>query len=348
MTSQENEPFNLLILGKSGNGKSALGNHLLNKQVFKSRRSPSSVTKRCQREEGHIGNRPIVVVDTPGTMDTHLDPDELMKHLAEATVLSPDGYHAFLLVFSSITRITAEEKEAVEIIAKLFGRGFFKYAIFVFTFGNVFNADLKTQSDQLAAFEDYINDLDPEMKAFIGRCQGGYILVNAVEGNEALKKNTNVEILGMVEDLVTANKGRRYTNEYFEAVQEQLIQKQKHELEMKRMKEELEEQKLKQKYLDMEVEVERVRREREWDRERLTERESEWRRDKEFKREMEMVRERERAFERERERERAFERERERERKFERERERYKREHDSVINLIWDKMKRAFHTFTGH
>ncbi len=81
----------IVLLGKTGVGKSATGNTILGRDAFKADLSQELVTKECQRETCGINGRNITVIDTPGLFDTELTNEEIQREISNCISMSLPG-----------------------------------------------------------------------------------------------------------------------------------------------------------------------------------------------------------------------------------------------------------------
>ncbi|XP_056891506.1 uncharacterized protein LOC130527258 isoform X1 [Takifugu flavidus] len=210
----------LVLLGRSGSGKSTAGNVILGQEEFKTLpESLTAVTKACEKKRNVVEGRRVAVVDTPDWFNSERTPDEVRAEISACVTLSSPGPHVFLFCVP-LDQPAKTELQALAALESVFGpEAVQKHTIVLFT-----HADRLKESKRGGGVEAYIAGQRGDLLKLVEKCRDRFHVLEL--GSDLQHQNNVSQLLENVEQTVEEAGGQCYSCPAFQEAEDRVRQRQ--------------------------------------------------------------------------------------------------------------------------
>ncbi|KAI4897461.1 hypothetical protein NFI96_002644, partial [Prochilodus magdalenae] len=198
----------LVLLGRTGCGKSAARNTILGREES-SQAGASTVRQQSESRQGEVAGRQVTVVDTTDWFCPGLSLEELRQDVELCVRLSAPGPHAFLLVIP-VKQSTGEERGMLEKMEEIFGERCWRNTMILFTV---------TDEVQEKNIEEFIQSGNQEIQRLVEKCGTRFHCLNIKESGDGSQTS---ELLEKIEKMVEGNREEFYSSEIYLEIESQI------------------------------------------------------------------------------------------------------------------------------
>ncbi|CAC5407059.1 unnamed protein product [Mytilus coruscus] len=211
----------LVMIGKTGNGKSASCNTILGQDVCPSGFSNEGVTTSCMVRYAERFGKLICLVDTPDIQDSSRKNKDVQEKIRDCFKFTWPGPHAIILVVP-IGRFTNEDVQTVKHFCSHFDEKLEQYVIVLFTRFDQMKREMRKNPNH-TGMQGFIENHTPLLKEFLRTSADSQVQ----------------RLLDIVDNMVKDNGGLHYTNDDYQNAEKEL-QRQAMEIKKKNDQEKIE------------------------------------------------------------------------------------------------------------